>query len=925
MPRHWLRNTWMSTLVMTSSLFAMTSSGTVNAAPLGSVPPPHTSLETAWQSLITQKSLRNDSVSAYAYDLTTHQVIAAIHPTWRVTPASITKLFTSAAALSTLGPQFTYKTDVMVPASVAHGQPGPIYLVGGGDPWLEANGATGLQTLAATVAKRIPAATSVVGVSSLFKPPVYGMGWPQSGIPYNFSAGTSALMAERSEIFVNVTQGSKEGQTPAVSLQFNSSLRAPGYFHIINHASTGPAKSAWTIHVTRQIGTNNIVVTGNIPLSTSSQPNVSGSVLSVGNPPLFAASLFEQALSQAGVHLSAPASTGSLPSGTVTIATHTSKPLAQYLPIQNQYSINQMADSLYRELGVNATGIGSLSSAAAAMNTFSATAGISSHRVQLDGSGLSPLNEASATQVVNLLTYAASQSWFSTFRDSLMHLNHPHNCGFLCSPYPLPAHTNLWIKTGNLSNQWNYAGYATARNGNLIAFAILDNGSPTNENSTPTSPVTQMMLDVTSYPTVTAPKSGTPSTGTTGTLPKSIKHYVKSLPASGSGMVVGASVTNVATGKVVWQHNGNLLQQSGLLPRVVLGDAALTAGVASPKGTSLAELGTLSHHTLTGALVLNGQADPFLSTSGLQQLANDLQRTGITTVKGPLDYVQAHAGFHSSRWPSSMPWNDIGRGFAAPSSQLWVNGDQATVTIHAGSSGSPASVTVSPKDTPITIQNLTTTSSQVKTASLHLRLTFHSTTYVLSGTVPIGFSESLTISPPNPGQFAAREFEDALKAAGVTVTGSITPVASDPGGTVVGSLNAPSIGNITHALFTNPSLVPAESLVHILGPKLWHDIGAVIPYPNYFIEPTGAALGNYMTANGMSTMLARAWNNPKDAALISSLSHKPWVSVSPEQYDMAGYIKGQRGSVYSVTLIVSQVLWNHHFTPQILPPTTPWR
>jgi hypothetical protein len=66
-------------------------------------------------------------------------------------------------------------------------------------------------------------------------------------------------------------------------------------------------------------------------------------------------------------------------------------------------------------------------------------------------------------------------------------------------------------------------------------------------------------------------------------------------------------------------------------------------------------------------------------------------------------------------------------------------------------------------------------------------------------------------------------------------------------------------------------------------------------------------------------MLARAANNLKESALVDALSKKPWISMSPEQYDIAGYLKGQHGTVYAVTLIVSQTLWNHHFTPQILP------
>ena len=96
-------------------------------------PAPQTPLQTAWLHIIDTPSLRHASISATAYDLTTHRSLAAIHADWRETPASLMKLFTSAAALHTLGPSYRYRTEVRASGATT-GAPPTLYLVGGGDP-----------------------------------------------------------------------------------------------------------------------------------------------------------------------------------------------------------------------------------------------------------------------------------------------------------------------------------------------------------------------------------------------------------------------------------------------------------------------------------------------------------------------------------------------------------------------------------------------------------------------------------------------------------------------------------------------------------------------------------------------------------------------------------------------------------------------
>jgi serine-type D-Ala-D-Ala carboxypeptidase/endopeptidase (penicillin-binding protein 4) len=63
-------------------------------------------------------------------------VVSTVNPDLPVIPASNQKLLVATAALSILGPEYTFSTSVAVPAAVDGVIEGDIYLIGGGDPLL---------------------------------------------------------------------------------------------------------------------------------------------------------------------------------------------------------------------------------------------------------------------------------------------------------------------------------------------------------------------------------------------------------------------------------------------------------------------------------------------------------------------------------------------------------------------------------------------------------------------------------------------------------------------------------------------------------------------------------------------------------------------------------------------------------------------
>lgn len=131
-------------------------------------------------------------VGAEVRDSKTGKVLFSTAPQQQRTPASVTKILTSAAALGKLGAQHTFTTSVV--ASQASGGAADLHLVGGGDVLLSSgasqpdsiNGRAGIATLAdATAAQLKKDGVNTVTLAadlSRYGQPTFNSGWERSDI-----------------------------------------------------------------------------------------------------------------------------------------------------------------------------------------------------------------------------------------------------------------------------------------------------------------------------------------------------------------------------------------------------------------------------------------------------------------------------------------------------------------------------------------------------------------------------------------------------------------------------------------------------------------------------------------------------------------------------------------------------------------------
>ncbi len=386
-------------------------------------------------------------------------------------PASTMKMYTSAVALNQFGPDFTFKTPVLRDAAV--GQDGTLngnlYLRGVGDPslssrfWRDEPPMDALaRQVAATGIRHVRG--DIVGDATAFDDKLVPDGWKSSYLGAAYAARVSALSLGENLIWVAVRpengHASVTLEPPSTTIPLENNVRLVG-------GSSGNISASRRadggISVRGSIGANSG------PLKYS---------LVADNPPLFATGAFRAALQKAGVTVDGQTRLAPTPANAVEVATISSPPLSEIIGEMDRESINLYAELLFRaaahagmqQQGSAETGLANL------RNFMSKKVGTSANFVDVaDGSGLSQLDRVTPRSMVQLLGYAHHSDWAPEFHAALPV---DGESGTLKRRSKgTPARGNLHAKTGTTNDVAALGGYVTAKNGEVLAFSLIYNGS----------------------------------------------------------------------------------------------------------------------------------------------------------------------------------------------------------------------------------------------------------------------------------------------------------------------------------------------------------------------------------------------------------------------------------------------------------------
>jgi serine-type D-Ala-D-Ala carboxypeptidase/endopeptidase (penicillin-binding protein 4) len=447
-------------------------------------------------------------------------------------PASTAKLFTTAAAMALLGPEKTFETRVVTKGAISQDGvlEGDLELVGGGDANLSGRAlpyvAPGqrpktsgpapdplryLQQLADDiVAKGLKVVSGdVVGDDTYFAWEPYAADWSADDLMWGYGAPVSALSVNDNQIKMTIAPGATSSDRATVTMEPNVS-----YYTVVNEVwSSNPFKNP--VGIDRALGSKVIQTYGGIAVGAA--PEVEE--LAILDPAEYAAMALKQLLEARGVVVKGKAraehweardvgnflqevrqlapSFESLLNRTsrvscedagrpgfradeTVLATHTSVPLAEDVVLMNKVSQNLHAEMLLRNLSKSTTCVGRISTGAQMVRQFLLAAGLDQDDfVFYDGSGLSGHDLVTPRATARLLQYAAEQTWFADWKQSLPVGGVDGSLEGRFTKAPLKG--KVFAKTGTLGEARALSGYVECASGRTVIFSIMvGNHAPQN-------------------------------------------------------------------------------------------------------------------------------------------------------------------------------------------------------------------------------------------------------------------------------------------------------------------------------------------------------------------------------------------------------------------------------------------------------------
>ncbi|WP_035346812.1 D-alanyl-D-alanine carboxypeptidase/D-alanyl-D-alanine endopeptidase [Edaphobacter aggregans] len=440
-------------------------------------------------------------------------------------PASNTKMFTTATALTLMGPNATFETKVVArgkfngPVNLA----GDVVIVGGGDanlsgrpipyvpPALRPTVAPGetpppgppalryLEEMADQVAKTGLNVVNgdVVGDDTLYPWEPYPEDWSIDDAVWGYGAPISALTVTDNQLAVKVAPGTAAGQPAIVTVD----PLFPYYTVDTTALVTGPAKSGSHVQMDRAVGSRVLRIYGSI--AVDAHPDDED--VAFQDPAEFAAAALKSMLEARGIVVTgvarakhrlpvdsrgfmqashepvagldwaksyAPARAGAMAGETV-LAQHLSPALIEDMVVTNKVSQNLHAEMFLRNVGAAVLGDGSTVNGARVVRAFlTMRVGVDPDDfVFFDGSGLSGHDLVTPRATARLLQFASTQPWFADWKRTLPIGGQD---GSLVERFPTaPLKDHVFAKTGTLGEARALSGYLDCASGKTVIFSIM--------------------------------------------------------------------------------------------------------------------------------------------------------------------------------------------------------------------------------------------------------------------------------------------------------------------------------------------------------------------------------------------------------------------------------------------------------------------
>lgn len=430
--------------------------------------PSRAELAATIDGFLAVKSLAKASIGVVVIDVATGEELYTHEPDAAINPASNTKVVTTAAALSILGPEHRFVTRLYTAKGARKGGTidGDLYFKGGGDPWLVTADlyelAGDLRALGITkITGRVVVDSSAFDRDEL--PPAFDQ--KQEFAAYRAPSSATSVNFNTYVVWARPKDDGKTAEliidppTGLVTVQSAITLE-PGRRNRVTVERGTPEKGILeALTFAGTLGVDAGPVSYRYPVS---------------DPSIYAGDVLRAVLEQRGIKVAkATVATGAIPKGAEEVALHASQPLSVLCRGVNKLSNNFMAEQLLKSLDAAVDHPATFAGGLDRVRRFIEGLGIPIEGLRLgNGSGLYDANRITARQLARLL--AAIYGDFRISADFLASLPILGADGTLRSRLSeSPAARYVRAKTGTLDNASSLAGFAGTVGRPPLAFAVL--------------------------------------------------------------------------------------------------------------------------------------------------------------------------------------------------------------------------------------------------------------------------------------------------------------------------------------------------------------------------------------------------------------------------------------------------------------------
>lgn len=426
-------------------------------------------LQQAIDAIIGRTPLRAARAGIVVASLDSGEVVYARDPDVLLNPASNVKLYTSAAALARLGPEYRFETEIYAEGA-GGGAVKALYVKGKGDPTFVTERLWALAGDIAHRGVRLVRGDLVVD-DGFFDAQREGPGYDQERGDRSYLAPIGALSLNFNVVAIHVAPGARAGDRGRVELEPPSD-----YLEVDNRTRTVRANGRRRVTPSSAPlanGRQRIRVDARLPAGSRDQVFYR----KIDDPPMYFGQTLKRLLQLRGVKVTGQVRRAPVPPAARLLLVAQSEELGEVVRRLDKTSNNFVAEQLLKTLGAEKKGVpGTWAKGVEAVEDYLAEAGIArGSYVMKNGSGLNDSNRFSARQTVTLLRDVWRR--FPIMADFLAALPVAGKDGTTRWRMESTA-GRLRAKTGTLENVTSLSGFVETAARERLVFSILVNDFP---------------------------------------------------------------------------------------------------------------------------------------------------------------------------------------------------------------------------------------------------------------------------------------------------------------------------------------------------------------------------------------------------------------------------------------------------------------